>query len=291
MQQPYFVVVFAHSFHGRLRRVQIPQQAMYGVLLLSLLGAMSVFGFLGSYVRMVWKVADYNNLRHEISALRQRYRRLETEQKQTGQQLASLQLLANEVSFAYGLKRRIEGPADIASEGPLIPTVSQSLETYNFLRGVTPPHRSGNSFLIRPAMLPSTWPLDGRLMSSFGHRSDPFSGEGAFHTGVDISASTGTPVRVTADGTVIRAEYSGNYGKLIVVDHGNGFQTYYAHLSKIDVAPGQTLRRGENVGLSGGTGRVTSPHLHYEVRRGGSPINAYAYLKATGSYGVKTLAF
>jgi murein DD-endopeptidase MepM/ murein hydrolase activator NlpD len=125
---------------------------------------------------------------------------------------------------------------------------------------------------------PSLWPVNGVLRSSFGGRCDPLSGEGTFHTGVDLAAATGTPVHVTADGVVTSAGWSGSYGKLVVVDHGNGMETYYAHLSEFQVVPGQEVQRGQVIALSGGTGRVTGPHMHYEVRLHGTPINPYKYL-------------
>jgi murein DD-endopeptidase MepM/ murein hydrolase activator NlpD len=126
---------------------------------------------------------------------------------------------------------------------------------------------------------PSLWPVDGRLMSPFGGRTDPFSGDGAMHTGVDLEAHSGTAVRATADGIVVHAEWGGSYGKVVVVDHGNGLQTLYAHLSRFEVVPGQEIRRGDILGMSGGTGRVTSPHLHYEVRMHGTPVNPYPFLR------------
>jgi murein DD-endopeptidase MepM/ murein hydrolase activator NlpD len=88
----------------------------------------------------------------------------------------------------------------------------------------------------------------------------------------------GTPVHVAADGVVLTAEYAGNYGRMVVVDHGNGMQTRYAHLSRFNVVPGQEVRRGEVIAFSGNTGRVTAPHLHFEVRVGGSAVNPYPYL-------------
>src|SRR5260370_1804603 len=155
-------------------------------------------------------------------------------------------MMATDVEVAYGLKRQNEGPAEISREGRLATTLSESLEEYNFLRMANTSRLSRKSApLFQTAMLPSIWPVNGLLMSHFGNRSDPFSGEGAFHTGVDISAAKGTPVHVTGDGTVLHAEYSGNYGKLVVVDHGNGFQTYYAHLSQFNVVSGQGIRRGD----------------------------------------------
>ena len=282
MNQPYFIVVLAHSFHGRLRRVHIPYQFVYALLAIALIGSISLFAIVSSYSRMSLKVASYNNLRQEFEILRSRYERLEKESQQKGVQLASLQLLASEVTVAYGIKRRMEGPLDIASEGRLIPTVSETLEQYNFLKSASL-SRFGraNSPLFQTESLPSMWPVDGRLMSYFGRRSDPFSGEGAFHAGIDISAPTGTPVHATADGVVMTAEWSGDYGRLVVVDHGGGIQTFYAHLSRLDVISGQFSRRGEVLGKTGSTGRATGAHLHYEVRRRGTPVNPSQYLRTT----------
>lgn len=280
MKQPYFVVVLAHSLHGRLRRVQIPHQVVYAVICVGVLCSLSLFGFVSSYLRMSWKVANYNSLRDEFESLRERYQKLQNDNLQTREQMANLQLLATEVSLAYGIKRKLEGPADVSSEGRLVPTLSESFEEYNLLKSASF-SRYNRSFGRRwqTNSLPSLWPLNGRLQSFYGNRSDPFSGTGAFHAGVDISATTGTPVRSTADGIVTHAEWSGAYGRLIIVDHGKGYQTYYAHLSRFEVVAGQEVRRGEIVGRSGATGRVTSPHLHYEVRQGGTPVNPYRFLK------------
>ena len=283
MKQEYFVVVLAHSLRGRLRRVHIPHKAVYAILALALLGCFSVFGFVASYARMAWKVANYNALKGEVDALRSRYQNLQSKVKQTDQQLASLELYAREVTVAYNIKQKLEGPADISGEGKLVPTYAESVEDYDFLR-------TANSLSLRSrrtlsvfqpeSSRPSIWPVEGRLMSPFAERIDPFSGEGEFHKGVDISALTGTPVHVTADGMVLRADVESGYGKVVVVDHGAGMQTYYAHLSKFFVHTGQTVRRGEPIGAVGSTGRVTAPHLHYEVRVGGAPVNPTRYLRA-----------
>ena len=115
------------------------------------------------------------------------------------------------------------------------------------------------------ASTPSIWPVRGYLSSGFGRRNDPFTGEIEWHYGVDVSADTGTPVRVTADGVVIETSSSATYGKYVVVSHGFGAVTRYAHLSRIDVRRSQRLRRGHVVGLVGNTGRSRAPHLHYEV--------------------------
>jgi murein DD-endopeptidase MepM/ murein hydrolase activator NlpD len=279
MKQPYFVVVLAHSMYGRLRRIHIPQQVVYVVLLLALLGCFSVVGFVSSYARMAWKVANYNSLRRDAESLRTRYDNLQKVYNQTNQQMAALQLFASEVSNAYGIKRKLEGPPDISGEGRLVPTFSETLEDYNFLK-------SANISIFQRTyprlwqinVRPSLWPVDGRLIGAFGRRSDPFSGQQAFHPGVDISGPVGTPVRATADGVISRAEYTSGYGRLVVIDHGGGVETYYAHLSRIDVITGQETRRGEVIGAIGRSGRATGPHLHYEVHLGGNPVNPYNFL-------------
>lgn len=279
MKQPYFIVVLAHSLHGRLRRVHVPQRVVYLVLALAALGCFSLFGFVSSYARMAWKVANYNSLRQEFNSLRSRYQDLQKTADQTDEQLATLQLFASQVSLAYGIRQKIDEPAGISGEGRLVPTFKESLEEYNFLRSAS----FSSGFRKYPQFWqtntrPSLWPVDGRLRGQFGRRTDPFSGEGAFHPGVDISAPVGTPVRAAADGVVQHGEFAGGYGRLIVIDHGNGFQTYYAHLSRFAVVAGQEIRRGELVGFVGTSGRATAPHLHYEVRRHGSPINPYSFL-------------
>lgn len=280
-QQDYFIVVLAHSLHGRLRRVHIPQSFVYAVLLLALLGFFSVVGFVTSYARMAWKVANYNSLREEVDTLRGRYQKLQKLVNQTNTQMASLQLFATEVSVAYGIKRKLEGPENLAAEGRLIPTFSESVEEYNYLRNLHGFRRASARLGYtgrRAGMQPSMWPVNGQLLSSYGHRLDPFSGEGAYHTGVDIKAPAGASVRAAADGVVLRAERFSGYGKLVILDHGGGIQTYYAHLSRFNVVPGQEVRRGEIVGAIGATGRATAPHLHYEVRIGGAPVNPSRYL-------------
>jgi murein DD-endopeptidase MepM/ murein hydrolase activator NlpD len=286
MKQEYFVVVLAHSLRGRLRRIHIPHQAVYIILALALLGSVSVFGFVASYARMVWKVANYNALRHEAEVLRVRYQNLQKEVKQTNQQLASLELYASEVSIAYGLKQKLQGPSDISAQGKLIPSFAESVQDYDFLRSagaltlLSSPSRHVHPMNATPNM----WPIIGRLMGGFGARQDPFSGESAIHKGVDISAPTGTPVHVTADGIVIFASMENGYGRLVVVDHG-GIQTWYAHLSRFQVRPGQEVRRGELLGAVGTSGRVTAPHLHYEVHENGRPVNPYTkYLANANMY-------
>ena len=279
MKQHYFVVVLAHSLHGRLRRIHVPHHALYVVLGLALLGSVSLFGAVSSYMRMAWKVANYNNLRSEVETLRTQYKELERQNSQKEEQLASLQVMASEVSLALGLKRRLEGDDDISAEGALVPSYNESIEEYNFLKAAS--YSRGQRAYARAFqknVVPSMWPVNGQIVSRFGDRSDPLSGEGGFHAGVDLTASMGTPVYAAADGIVSAAQFANRYGRAILIDHGHGMTTLYAHLSNFEIVPGEEVRRGQLIGHSGASGRVSGPHLHFEVRQGGSPVNPARYL-------------
>lgn len=129
------------------------------------------------------------------------------------------------------------------------------------------------------ASLPTIWPTTGFISSSFGSRSSPFGGGRVqFHKGLDISARSGTPVVATAEGTVQQAGRDGAYGNSVEVNHGSGIVTKYAHMQRFVVEQGQWVRRGQVVGYVGMTGRATGPHLHYEVRLNGVPVNPMRYI-------------
>jgi murein DD-endopeptidase MepM/ murein hydrolase activator NlpD len=128
------------------------------------------------------------------------------------------------------------------------------------------------------AATPSIWPIRGWLTDSFGRRSDPFTGQTEYHTGLDISADKGEPVYATANGTVDSAGPSGAYGNMVVIRHGYGLATRYAHLDSFHVKAGDTVRRGDVVGYAGSSGRATGDHLHYEVLVYGRQLNPLQFL-------------
>jgi murein DD-endopeptidase MepM/ murein hydrolase activator NlpD len=123
------------------------------------------------------------------------------------------------------------------------------------------------------AATPSILPAIGWLSAGFGARADPFTGEPAYHPGLDISADKGSPVVATAGGVVESAEWAGNYGNFLVIDHGFGIKTRYGHLSGFAVRAGATVQRGDLIGYVGSTGRATGPHLHFEILANGQLIN------------------
>ncbi|TVY01111.1 M23 family metallopeptidase [Cohnella terricola] len=128
--------------------------------------------------------------------------------------------------------------------------------------------------------LPSGWPTVSRkLTSGFGYRSDPFTGKSTFHAGVDITGDVGDPIFAAGDGTVKVAEFNLTRGNYIIIAHRNGLESWYMHLSKIEVNAGQQLKRGDKIGKMGNSGRSTGPHLHFQVVASEEPVNPLPYLR------------
>lgn len=122
------------------------------------------------------------------------------------------------------------------------------------------------------------WPYSGEITSPFGWRTHPIFGTSRFHSGIDLGADYGDPIVAADGGVVIYADWMGGYGKAVIIDHGNGISTLYAHNSDLVVSEGQRIGRGQQVAYAGSTGYSTGPHLHFEVRQNGSPVNPMDYL-------------
>ena len=140
----------------------------------------------------------------------------------------------------------------------------------------------GGSTTAAPTVsIPSRNPLDGaRLSSGYGMRTHPVLGGRRGHKGIDLAGPTGTPIYATADGVVSRADWFSSYGLYVSLEHGGSLQTRYGHMSRLNVAAGQRVRKGEIIGYVGSTGRSTGPHLHYEVRVNGEAVNPIPYMQA-----------
>lgn len=137
---------------------------------------------------------------------------------------------------------------------------------------------------VRQALLPHSKPVsDGFIGSGFGWRSDPFSGEMSHHSGIDFAAPAGTPIHAAAGGVVVVAEYHPVWGNLVEVDHGNSLLSRYAHASRLNVAAGDIVKRGQKLAEVGSTGRSTGSHLHFEVHHQGVAQNPAKFLFAKGT--------
>jgi hypothetical protein len=285
---------FIASTPGKLKKLIVPAYVLHGIAVLAIIGGITVVAAAGSYSRMLWKVGNYNALRHDQQNLKKQYQQLQSTVADTNQRLDSLQSLATEVAMTYGVLRYHPVAFD-QSDNPVTPqdAFDRSVEQYTFLkRNAAVIAISSGGLRLMPALsfadssyTPAIWPVLGHITDSFGERLDPFSGEGAFHTGVDVATDYGAPVHATADGIVTTAENHAGYGRLVVIDHGFGITTWYAHLSSFSAIPGSRIKRGEVLGYTGISGRSTGPHVHYEVRVNNAPVNPWRYMRSTPAAG------
>jgi len=312
LRKRYYILFVARDEEGRVRKISLPVQYVYGFVAAALVGAFTIVGLAGSYTRMLLKTESFNQVRQERETLRKNYKQMAQIAHERDVQVASLGALASEVTAIYGLKQSklsASGKQAAASEAAAAATslaltddpnqqqVKLSLDQFYALRtqalsgrvsralagGLTPGMASGITDWTQVADAPSLWPVEGRVTSSFGEREDPFNGEGAFHSGLDISAPSGTVVRAAADGLVDYAAVKNGYGWQVELDHGHGVRTSYAHLSGMAVIAGERVLRGQVIGYVGRTGRSTGPNLHYEVRINNVPVNPHKYLRSTYS--------
>jgi murein DD-endopeptidase MepM/ murein hydrolase activator NlpD len=292
LHKRFYILFVARGDDGQLRKISIPVHYLYVFVVGAAIGFLSLTGIASSYARMLLKVSHYNELRTEKEQLKDRYSKLEEVAKERDVQVASLGSIASEVSALYGLKPQ---PALVTASEKKIQDaeVSSSLDQLGALRtsaltgaatvgislGMT--RNATTADWARANSAPNLWPVEGRVTGSFGERLDPFNGEGAFHSGVDISTSYGCAIVAPADGVVTFADFMGGYGKAVMIDHGHAISTRYGHLSGFAVTAGQQVHRGDTIGYVGMSGRSTGPHLHYEVRINDTPVNPYKYLRMT----------
>jgi murein DD-endopeptidase MepM/ murein hydrolase activator NlpD len=319
LKKRFYIVLVSRDEAGGVRKVPIPLHYAYVFVAAAVIGAFTITGLAGSYTRMLVKTARFNQLRNDHDVLQKDYAHLEKQEHEKDVQAASLGSLATEVSALYGLTSRLSLPGHSrvkaldkaagakVTDAPLASETAsnftdesyyRSLDTFRNLRtsalsgaatqaivsiqGLGPLSGAGSDggFAIDA---PNLWPVMGPITSSFGQREDPVlhNGEGEFHSGLDISAPVGTPVRATGDGTVKFAGMANGYGREVILDHGHNLETCYAHMSGFAVMEGQSVVRGQVIGYVGMSGRITGANLHYEVRIRNIPVNPHKYLRET----------
>lgn len=301
MRKRYYILFVARDEEGRVRKIPLPLHYATAFVASALIGAFTIVGLAGSYTRMLLKTESFNQVRQEREMLRKDYQQMAKVAHDRDVQVASLGALAGEVTALYGLRQNRHAkaaaaptPESLAAAEEVTPqSYKMTLDTFYALRtqamtgrvtraleGGLSPAFNGDWTTLADA--PSLWPVEGRVGSTFGQREDPFNGEGAFHSGIDIDAPYGTPVRAGADGEVAGLNNMGSgYGREITLGHGHDVTTIYGHLSSIAVVPGQYVHRGEIIGYVGQSGRATGPHLHYEVRVHNVPVNPHKYLRTS----------
>ncbi|HUF24591.1 MAG TPA: M23 family metallopeptidase [Vicinamibacterales bacterium] len=286
MRLTRYTILVANRESGVVRRFTLPLKP----LVLGALALMAVPVLVGLGAR--WSAgAELAALRHANEEVRVENESYRLATGELAGQIAALQTavdqLGNDANLDPATRRAIQNlPKNVRERAMGGGSAAAPENTIGVLRGVLnvidAQVSSVRSAVERQQLLanatPSIWPTTGWLTSSFGGRVDPFTGGRDYHAGLDISADKGKPVRATADGTISESGWSGNYGNMVLVGHRFGLSTRYGHLSRLAVARGQFVRRGEVIGYVGSTGRSTSPHLHYEVLLNGQAINPLRFL-------------
>ena len=266
------------------KRVIVTVGTIFAVFLLFL----SVFSIYAASKLMELSKSE-GNLRDEISRLelelsqtkkenaelKETVAKLKIERKETVEELAKRLEIINSLMKKVGLKvDTSEGEGGTAI--PLSKLLNENDVDIDLSSLIPQVDRMIKEFKT----VPIGYPTYGRITSPFGLRINPVTGRPEFHLGVDIANRWGTPVRTPADGRVVKAGYCGLMGRCVEIDHGNGIETYYGHLSKILVHRGEKVKRGEIIGLMGSSGRSTGPHLHYAIRFRGKIVNPKIFLEA-----------
>jgi len=285
------------KFNEQREREGFRRKRLSGLLWFSL--ALGLAGVLATFHYMAMEKeqaqgyalrAQYIQLESEMLVVR---RQFEQAQKTLARVDALTQKLNGSLLSEDGDRRLALGPTDLpersaevssAALGQTTPTELKSqLEAFQLEieSRETSLERLYSHWLerrLRWASTPSIWPVRGWVTSRFGGREDPLTGRKSTHAGIDIAGPYGKDIVSTADGTVVFAGVEGSYGKVVVVDHGYGMKSRYAHMASIVVSAGELVKRGQTIGQLGNTGRSTGPHLHYEVRINGIPQNPRNYI-------------
>ncbi len=273
-----FTLIIAPNASSRVRRFQIDYKLLYItcgaiaiVALLVILAIVRLARHEALNLEYLSAKAENERLKRENDAYQNSYSKLKG-------QISYIQDMSQELARKANMEEAREIDQQPGIGGPeTITSLDRAADTLERdLRRISDRLRDNQ---LRIASIPTGLPVNGYVTDNFGIRHNPFSGEGREnHEGLDIAVDFGTPVTATADGIVIWAAPHGGYGNAVVIYHSNGITTRYGHLSKITVEAGQRVRRGDQVGNVGSTGRSTGPHVHYEVRENDQPVDPQRYI-------------
>lgn len=277
--QEFYALIVAPSAKSKLRKVRISLTLIRSSLIvLAAIAIVSLYGLFrfaqhsALQLQMASISSENEQLRRENDAFRANYDRLNNRiavVEDMSQNLArEMRNEATEDGVDVG-----QGGPDSRDNMPEFEKRTEELERE--IRQMADLYRDEQ---LKLSSVPAGWPVNGFLTDGYGIRNNPFGGGGVEgHEGQDIAAAFGAQVKATADGLVVYAASRSGYGNIVVIYHGDGISTRFGHLSQIEVQPGQRVRRGEEIGRVGSTGRSTGPHCHYEVRLNNQPVDPMQY--------------
>jgi murein DD-endopeptidase MepM/ murein hydrolase activator NlpD len=289
--RPPFSLVFVHGDGSRVLRLNVPRWLGYATLVFPAAVATVVVALGGARAVIAYQRGELAGLHRRVADQNQLIEDFRAGAASVRAELASWKALHANMWEALGPElgrapkegavggiRTTDEDDDRIAAGPkdelalLLASVAEEGPRLRELERVV--GRTGEVV----SSLPLRWPLRGRVNSEFGRRPSPWSGATEHHSGLDISVAPGSPVMCPAPGRVLLAGGGGDYGRHVVIEHGNGVRSLYGHLSKVDVKAGQLVEKGDVLGLTGSTGRSTGPHLHYELRVAGKAVNPRKFL-------------
>ncbi len=281
MARKYNTIIFVPHTRARFRKLRISSQTLWGA------GAATVFLLVASvtfatvYFLSARKDRQYRQTLQENERLKASAERMTGRLSELSKKLDDFEERTRKLAIVAGMPTLADagrggmGGAAPAGGNAYFELVDRGHTLDTRLSALEKKIAHQNLLL---ASTPTIEPVHGLMTCGFGERTDPFSEEPAFHTGVDISSQRGHTVIASADGIVVRAGWVNGYGRCVEIAHGLGLRTLYGHLDEIHVMEGQKVARGEDIGVVGSTGRSTGPHLHYEVRLDNRPINPLQYI-------------
>jgi hypothetical protein len=281
---------------GTPRQISIPGYLIYGCVGAALILLFSNFFFSAEFFSDRVANKELITLRAENQALQDKFEQMRWKLAEVASRYDELIDKEIKIRCLFDIPQIDNDQRQLGIGGPSFPITSQRSETEELayeteseidhlllvsefeLSAYQEVESSMMNIKDRLEHTPSIWPTRGLLSRGYGMKNDPFTGVQQMHRGIDIANHIGTSVIATADGKVFSARKNGGMGKTVVIDHGYGFKTRYAHLSEYHVKAGQRIKRGDIIGLMGSTGYSTGPHLHYEITRNGRSLDPYNYI-------------
>jgi murein DD-endopeptidase MepM/ murein hydrolase activator NlpD len=278
-----YTFVFAPTSSFPFRKFNVYHKALYAIVGFAIIGLLTVSYGVYRLTQHAFVVARLYNLERHNRELKEENQEAKSKYDQLQSRLAALDTTQAKLADVSGVRRIADVSKDIGRGGPgnetetmvsAVEKTTAALESeLRYIKDVFDRNQ------IKLASTPSGWPVRGYITDGFGMRRNPFGGGGfENHAGLDIATNHGVAIEATADGRVIFAGMYSGYGNIVVIDHGYGITTRYAHMSQINVRVGQHVTRGKTIGAVGSTGRSTAPHCHYEVRLHDRPVNPLNYI-------------
>ncbi len=275
MAGKYNTIIFVPHARAKFRKLRISNRALWGAAVLAALVLVSAILFASIFFLSVRRDRLYRQTLAENERLKVSAEKMTVRLSDLSRRLDDFEVRTRKLAIVAGMPALAD--TGRGGTGGALPAGDASVDLVDRsnlmdtrLTALEKRIAQENALL---ANSPTIEPVHGLVTSAFGGRSDPFTEEPGFHTGIDIASQRDHPVIATGDGTVVQAGWVNGYGRCVEISHGMGIRTLYAHLDEIKVIEGQRVTRGEVVGLLGSTGRSTGPHVHYEVRLDNRPVN------------------